>query len=482
MFKRAILMVLLWSAALPVFGFALLGPYTDWMTWSNGYRPDSQRGGPMNIGDEYRWNLPVITYGFDPEFVEYFGEEGITAMESAIAMLTNLPPASEMVLEDYGLQTRRFNATASELGLLDFRGFSLHWLLSQLGLAQPTPSTWTVRERSGDSVTVMLRNFDPASLMPTNVVNGAAYNYWIYTFADGGVNALEVLADELGFLRPSAADGELQAGLFWFALTRDDIGGLRYLYSRENVNVEPLPADVTMVDSSNRPSPDVAPRPGIEKVNFLRMTWDTHAHRFNSVTSVFDLAYVTNGTTSTQRVQRIVSTPDILFEVRDLGGKRGRATTGEYYFRPEVLRQTDVNGWQNCSSLNNSNGAGPGIITPGGRVTFNKLGKYRHLEPYPGYVWGSFDDSPEAPVAFLGNERLETVTLDHYIQREGTNSYFNAVLLGTVGAVYQIDTSNNLTVWTPLTTITNNNIYDGYFSFRDEVTAPKKFYRAVRRE
>ena len=55
-------------------------------------------------------------------------------------------------------------------------------------------------------------------------------------------------------------------------------------------------------------------------------------------------------------------------------------------------------------------------------------------------------------------------------------------MLGAVGGVYQIDSSSNLIDWRPFKTITNDNWMFGYFSFRDEVSAPKKFYRAVRQE
>lgn len=29
-------------------------------------------GGPMDVTNEYRWNVPVLTYGFDQSFVDYF--------------------------------------------------------------------------------------------------------------------------------------------------------------------------------------------------------------------------------------------------------------------------------------------------------------------------------------------------------------------------------------------------------------------------
>jgi hypothetical protein len=45
--------------------FALLGPYANWMDVTNGFRQPGDIGGPMNVGEEYRWNVPVVTYGFE---------------------------------------------------------------------------------------------------------------------------------------------------------------------------------------------------------------------------------------------------------------------------------------------------------------------------------------------------------------------------------------------------------------------------------
>ena len=68
--------------------FALLGPYTDWMYQTNGYHQPDDIGGPMNINEEYRWNVPVVTYGFDKSFLDYFGSNGVAAVESAFQILT----------------------------------------------------------------------------------------------------------------------------------------------------------------------------------------------------------------------------------------------------------------------------------------------------------------------------------------------------------------------------------------------------------
>ena len=81
--------------------FSLLGPLAPWMTQEIGYGREGDVGGPMDIGKEYRWNIPIITYGFDQEFVDYFGEAGVRAVEDAIAIITNrvLSTATNPVFE-----------------------------------------------------------------------------------------------------------------------------------------------------------------------------------------------------------------------------------------------------------------------------------------------------------------------------------------------------------------------------------------------
>lgn len=59
---------------------------------------DGNIGGPMALGEEYRWNMPIITYGFDKSFLDYFGRPGVDAVEAAIQVINDLPPASGNLL------------------------------------------------------------------------------------------------------------------------------------------------------------------------------------------------------------------------------------------------------------------------------------------------------------------------------------------------------------------------------------------------
>jgi hypothetical protein len=77
-FVATILLVLRASA------FSLLGPFEEWQTPALGYNPlGADVGAPKNLGEEYRWNVPVITYGFDESFLSYFGVVGVAAVDDA---------------------------------------------------------------------------------------------------------------------------------------------------------------------------------------------------------------------------------------------------------------------------------------------------------------------------------------------------------------------------------------------------------------
>src|SRR5580658_7005168 len=106
--------------------FALLGPYENWMQPSNnfrlpvnfayGYPPatiPAENGGPMAISNGYRWNVPVVTYGFDASFLNYFGSNGVAAVQAAVQMLSEVPPASAIELSNYSDFTLLTNAHAA---------------------------------------------------------------------------------------------------------------------------------------------------------------------------------------------------------------------------------------------------------------------------------------------------------------------------------------------------------------------------------
>ncbi len=89
--------------------FSLLGPYEPWMQYTNCFRLPftvidyypGDIGGPMCVTNGYRWNTPVITYGFDPSFVKFFGTNGVAAVEGAIQIVNDLPTSSSIQVTNY---------------------------------------------------------------------------------------------------------------------------------------------------------------------------------------------------------------------------------------------------------------------------------------------------------------------------------------------------------------------------------------------
>ncbi|MHB9007738.1 MAG: hypothetical protein ACYDC1_12480, partial [Limisphaerales bacterium] len=67
--------------------FSLLGPYaiddtgTAWQVPLIGYQVGGDGGGPLNLGEEYRYNTPYLTYGYDESFLNYYGTNGITEID-----------------------------------------------------------------------------------------------------------------------------------------------------------------------------------------------------------------------------------------------------------------------------------------------------------------------------------------------------------------------------------------------------------------
>jgi len=252
--------------------FSMLGAFDTWMTQEVGYQIlGLDVGGPMNLGEEHRWNMPIITYGFDESFLNYFGQRGVEEVEKAIKILNDLPPVSKMSpdLSEFPLDTRRMNYRANALSVFDMKSWALASLLESLGLAPAERYVWTLRARfAGPPVTysVIKRNFDPVTFNPSSYVNGVLYTYQIIqTYTTPTWEAVEFEVDPSvpsvssvtalnvwgGTVLASGMSAVLSPGLFFTGLTRDDVGGLRYIYRPDNVNVETLMTNAVQARGSS---------------------------------------------------------------------------------------------------------------------------------------------------------------------------------------------------------------------------------------
>jgi hypothetical protein len=397
--------------------FSLAGPPASWMTADMNYDPAF---GPMTPGEGYRYNSPVLVYGFDQSFVEFFGAEGVAAVESAIKILNDLPAASALDPANYPTSTARVNQSARRLRLFDLKTCVLSALVENMGLVAPERYVWTLRqvERPNEftrNFLTLRRNYDPFTVLPSSFINGTLYTFQIQQTAPDVWEAVEISVDPaepnvsvVGFLGgetdsgvgridPRAQRIYNSRGLFFSGLTQDDVGGLRYLYHPGTVAVEQLPAGTTLRTSSSVDQitsgggggqsawtpvygvgvatggtggatnttgvVDIGVRRGVDKVTFVR------GDVGNQVLGTFRRPVVvrysdsvsTNGvggTFRTQNVERTMAAPDILFTAEDLG-------TGGGVPVPVFLARTVA--YQNLGPLNsNQGGAGSvGALGPG---------------------------------------------------------------------------------------------------------------------
>jgi hypothetical protein len=285
--KRFWWVALLAVGAQPAWGFALLGPLANggdsWQTGTIGYgllyTEYLYPGGPVNLGDiggpknlaeEYRRNTPVIYYTYDANFLDYFGSNGVAAVDSAFAIInqafTTNPMTGEYLtngvdsfsddLSEYPPESLHINYEAQSLALTDLKSVTLHALVEQLGLAEPERFTWTLAERiapPGCPFTtlylVVQRNYPVSDSLFNQVqyssyVNDTLYTYYILEICSGPSPLaitvpynVDPYADVFTAVAANNADG-LGIGGYYTGLTRDDMAGLRYLYSANNRNWE----------------------------------------------------------------------------------------------------------------------------------------------------------------------------------------------------------------------------------------------------
>lgn len=265
---RQLIKQFLWAALLAaglqtVWAFAPAGPIGNggdaWQVPVIGYGLAGDLVAPKNIGEEYRRNTPVLYYTCDANFLEYFGSNGVAAVDGSFSILNALTNVSSYssTLSEFPLSAQGINYTASALGLTDLKSTTLSLMMEQMGLAEPDRYTWTLHERSlpangtcplDELYLVVQRNLDPVpsptgQIQYSSYVNGTLYSYSIYEFCTGAnplAEAVEFPVDPYAqtYTAIASLGGGLGAGGFYQGLTRDDVGGLRYLLRTNNINLE----------------------------------------------------------------------------------------------------------------------------------------------------------------------------------------------------------------------------------------------------
>ena len=491
------------------FAFALLGPIQPWMQASNGVILPGDIGGPMDIGHGYRWNVPVITYGFDKSFLDYFGTNGVAAVEGAIQILNNLPPASNTNLTSFPQATYGYNYTAQSQSLYDLKSQALALLLEQMGLAQPERNVFVLKQWSswfapqnypalyGITANMFLnqalwpdwfipdfiamRNFDPQTLDASQYVNGTLYTALI--FVGNHQNRIPIYpADPFANQNTAVAGGVfgIGSGVFFTGLTYEDFGGLRYLISTNTIHYETLLPGISGVGANSNSLVNGAWRPGVDKITFVPHPMDSLSNKFLTMTNQFTDTYITNGNAIQQSVQRVIMQPDILFT----------ADTGNSSFAAYNYSRTGTTNWINNATANgNTNGEGPGVIQPPVQICFNKLenvfsGGFSSDEQVGGGAnpWGSFDGSTNTPIIYpILQATTNRMTVRMWLMK-GVYPVQSAISFtwtptNQIGTPFTFQTSSNLLNWVNLFTVTNDGSVCTYLN--DNPKSPRRFYRLI---
>lgn len=287
--KSLLLVAMLGTMGHRALGFALIGPNNEaYQIPDLGFNPNDYDGlptAPKNLGQEYRRTTPVLYYAYDANFLEYFGSNGVGAVEQAIGIMNNLTNVSQFSadLSEFPQAAHRENYQAEALFLRDLKSETLHLLIEQLGLAEPERYIWVLHDRyivatppgcpGAMEYLLVQRNFDPFTFVPSSYVNGTLYSFIILEFCATPVPINPIIADAAEFSVDPLADAfsavagngdmwgiDLDSGLivgrFYTGITRDDAAGLRYLIHTNTVNYEAAPAGATIfVTNGVSPTP-----------------------------------------------------------------------------------------------------------------------------------------------------------------------------------------------------------------------------------
>ena len=341
-------------------GFALIGPTGNnpnpgnfgtgdaWQLPTIGYgllyESFNELGGPVllgdigaakNLGEEYRRNVPVVYYAYDANWLGFFGSNGIVAADSAFAIMNSLTNVDSYSagLTEFPLQAMQINNEASALFLTDVKSVTLHLLVEQMGLAEPEHYTWTLHDRflppSGkcpfdEIYLVVQRNFDIVS-SPLNqiqyspYVNGVLYTYSIEEACTGPnplaftvTSHVDPTLEQYTAVAANNFDtfGGLQIGHYYTGLTRDDVAGLRYLMTTNNINTETAEPGA-LLETTNLASTNV-----IQNLDLSVLLASAFTNDPVTLAGLFPNLIITSVTTNFQTV----CTPNIVSTIKNNTG------------------------------------------------------------------------------------------------------------------------------------------------------------------
>jgi hypothetical protein len=470
-------------------------------------------GGTKNISEGSRLNVPIITYGFDYTFLAYFGQQGVAAVDSAFNVLNGLPKASDAELSSFLTEdNQQVNYSAQAMRMLDLKSTVLWLMMEHMGLIGET-HTFDLRERIAPGTSgaaacdfdyvVLPRNFDPMNYNPTNYVNGTLLTYQIGdlcpTVQVG--DAMEE-AVQAGFSQFSsvATRETLQLGGYYLRITRDDMGGLKYLYPHnryvnEGFDTNELLGAISAAQAAaaaaagqggynpvsfvvtngvtnvvtnllatnavtNVGGVYIALVGGVEKITFVKTPYDSQLGTyFAPITYHYTMPWVSNYVIRTLNVTRTVTAPDIIFTAGDLT-----------FPGPDPYQETLARTSPGANFITYGDAVSPGavntqatittpsVITPELVITLNNTGQvYYNVgteftdqanAPDIGFIWGTFNGSTNAPIAYPTGASIGE------IQNEVLSAGPETMQVGVNGVTV---TSNSVPVgYNPISFVTTN--------------------------
>ena len=416
------------------------------------YAVNTELGGTKNMGEGARLNVPIITYAYDSTFLNYFGAKGVEAVDSAFAVLNGLPKASSASakLTEFVTQgNQQVNYSAEAMKMLDLKSTVLWLMMEHMGLIGET-HTYDLQIGVAEAGStgpcdldyiVLQRNFDPISYSPSSYVNGTFLTYQIG--CDPTVPVTDAMEQSVKVGAPPfsavATREALQLGGYYLRITRDDMGGLRYLYRHNRYINEGLDANITVntnasfggaspytsisLTTTNITSNAVGGAfsglfGGVEKITFVKTPYDsTLGTAFTPITYNYTIPWATNGTLQSLQVTRTVTAPDIIFAA----GNSGDLTDpGPFPYQRTLDRTSGFLTYGFAVSAGTGDPlATPRVITPEMVVTLNDSGQVYYNEAFSfndqnnavsvGFIWGSFNGSTNAPIPFPTGSSIEEI-------------------------------------------------------------------------
>jgi hypothetical protein len=341
--KFGLLGLALAGAVQSAHAFSLAGPLAVWQDARKSFGLGGNAFGPMNVGEEYRYNVPTLYYAFDDSFVQYFGSNGVSEVEAAVGILNALPRMSSVDLNDYPLDVRRPNLRAQALNLMDLKSVALGMLVQNLGLLESIRYVFTLRDVVDQPCCnlfrVVRRNIDPTSGTYSSYINNQLFTYRDIFCICTPIQLAYIQnepVDPLSWNEPVAsmfssypAVSRFSVGQFYTGLTRDDVGGLKYIYQKMNQQWESTIFGVAGGGGAWGPPPGgtngtgtnfitTGVRYGVDKLTFKRVNFDSLIGAlFQPITNTYTETVITNGIAVQQSLSRAVYLPDILFTAGD---------------------------------------------------------------------------------------------------------------------------------------------------------------------